>query len=269
MNDRRKTPTDDGRFASEYTESRRPINFDDIRVSRFSGLTTSESTGSQDAFEFDYTTSHGNRKTVRCLNGISSSDRDVDKGAPAEAVTFHDGSTGYAVDLETRELYKYGDDHTYRKIADTVDAYHVELGESAPVVGAIQEGVDVTVHYRSNRSGNMKTITLEDVRVDWEGDRVTGYHSRRDRRVEVEAIYERSVTTKSVRGGDREVGKVARIEFPSGHRFTVDIHGMTDDETGDYKGDTRKTTTEAIEEAIASKFSDHEVDVTHDGRIDD
>ena len=118
----------------------------------------------------------------------------------------------------------------------------------------------------------MKEITLQEVAVDWNGDRVRGYHARRDRTVEAEAVFERSATTKGKR--DTEIGKVARIEFPEGHTFTVDIRGLTDDDAAHMWGSGGEDldAADVVREAVAEKFQRRDVDgvdVTHDGRIDD
>lgn len=277
----REVATDGGRdVAPEYEEDRVEADEDDLSYSRYSGLSFRDDSrrtdGGKTAIEFEYTTSHGNTKVVRAINPTSLSSFQTDKFPDTvdlesvEVFTFHDDGDGYAYSDDGR-LWSYGDDHDYHLIGDVDAVYRVDLPEAAPVTGAVQEGVEVTVHYRSKRSGNLKQITLEDVSVDWEGDRVRGYHARRDRDVEVEAVYERSVVSKSYRGGDREVGKCARIDFPAGHSFDVDVRGLADDDVDTLPKNTELTTAEAIEEAVASRLGDTatDVDVTHDGRIDD
>jgi len=265
----------DAEYAKPYREHREPIDRDDVTYTRFGGLTVSSDARAvstrRTALEFEYTTSHGNTKTVRSIQGTRATDRDRDRGLPDDrsSYTFHDDDQGFAV-TDNMNLYRYGDDHTYRKVAEDVDVFMVELPDPAPVTGAVQDDVSVTVHYRSNRSGNMKTIRLDDVSVDWEGDRVRGYHARRDRTVEVEAVFERSVVSKSYRGGDREVGKCARIDFPPGHSFTVDAYGLADDAVDEFPHNTVQSTADAIQDVVAERLPDDvDVDVAHDGRIDD
>ena len=264
----RHTNPDEANFAPKYRENRESITRDDVTYSRFGGLTVSSDARAvstrKTALEFEYATSHGNTKTVRALQATSATDNDRDRGLPddRESYTFYDGEQGFAV-TDNMNLYRYGDDHTYRRVAEDVDVFMVELPDPAPVTGAVQDGVSVTVHYRSNRSGNLKSIRLDDVSADWEGDRVRGYHARRDRTVEVEAVYERSVTSKSHRGGDREIGKCARIDFPAGQSFRVDAYGVADDE--------RAGVADLIEQEVDSVLSSDDVDVTVEelGRIDD
>jgi len=267
--------TDEGEFAEPYEEHRVEVDEDDLTHSRFRGLTlvddSRRKSSGKTAIEFEYTTRHGNPKVVRALQATSASSFDRDRFPESadldgvEAYTFHDDGDGYAYTDDGR-MWSYGDDRTYRVVGDVDAVYRVDLPESAPVTGAVQDGVSVTVQYRSNRSGNMKTIRLDDVDVDWEGDRVRGYHARRDRTVEVEAVYERSVVSKSYSGGDREVGKCARIEFPAGHTYTVDVEGVADDEVDDVAGVLKQSLASDLE---AITDNDVAVGVTHDGRIDD
>jgi len=260
-------PTDES-FAPEYSEIRVEADAADLAYARFGGLSfindSARDGGGKTAIEFEYTTSHGNTKVVRSLQATKASEHDTEcfpDDADLEGVsafTFYDGGDGYAYTDDGR-LWSYGADHTYRCVGDVDAVYRVDLPEAAPITGAIQGDVDVTVHYRSTRSGNMKQMRLEDVSIDWEGDRVRGYHARRDRTVEVEAVFERSVTTKGTR--EVEVGKVARIDFPAGHRYTVDAYNVPDDDAGRVHA--------AVEEAVRMVEDDYDADVTHDGRIDD
>lgn len=269
----RHAKADDESFADEYEEDRVEADVDDLSYSRFSGLAfvgdSARDGGGKTAIEFAYTTSHGNTKVVRALQTTRSTSPNTVDRFPADAplddgnaYTFHDDGDGYAFTDADGRLWGYGDDHQYRALGDVDDVYRVDLPEAAPVTGAVQDGVTVTVHYRSKRSGNMKTIRLDDVSVDWEGDRVRGYHARRDRRVEVDAVYERSVVSQSAKGGDREVGKCARIDFPPGHTYTVDAYGVTDGRADDVA--------DRIRDVFDPSFGDDvDVEVTHDGRIDD
>lgn len=267
----RDVATDGGRdFAAEYDERRVEADPVDLSYNRTRGLCfagdSRRKDAGQTAIEFEYTTSHGNTKVVRALQATKASSFDARRFPDdvdledVEAYTFHDGGDGYAYTDDGR-LWSYGADHAYRPVGDVDAVYRVDLPEAAPVTGAVQDGVEVTVWYRSKRSGNMKRMRLEDVSVDWEGDRVRGYHARRDRRVEAEAVFDRSVTTQGKR--EEEVGKCARIDFPAGHRYTVDAVGVTDDHAANV--------CDAIEEAVESRVggADVDVDVTHDGRIDD
>jgi len=264
----RHTTTDDATadadFAPEYREDRESINPGDVTYSRHGGLgvypDVHPAPSQRTALEFEYSTAHGNTKTVRAIQATAAFDRDRGLPDDTDAYTFYDGSDGFAV-TDTMSLFRRGDDHTYRRVADDVDVFVVALPDPAPVTGAVQDNVSVTVHYRSSQSGNMKTIRLDDVSVDWDGNRVRGHHARRDRTVEVEAVHERSVVSKSFRGGDREVGKCARIDFPAGHSFTVDAYNVPDDDAGRVHA--------AIEEAVRMVDDDYDADVTPDGRIED
>jgi hypothetical protein len=260
----RHTATDD-RIADEYHERTVDIEADDLFHDRFTGLTVSDDVVDCDhnrkAIEFTYTTRRDTRKTVRAVTPTKST-RDADKVDTDDGVgvySWYVDGTKYAY-TDAGNLYRQGDDYEFRQVADAVDLTCVVMGRRAPVDGAVQDGVDVTVQYRSNRSGNLKTMTLQDVSVEWNGDRIRGYDSRRDRHVEVTAVHERTVETQGRR--NQEIGKTARVEFPAGHTFTVTVDGVTDDRV-----DTVQDRIEAgVERTVDSDF---DVTVDHDGRIDD
>jgi hypothetical protein len=260
-------PTDD-KIAAEYRERRTEVDADDLQYSRFTGLSFVDGSRRDDAgktaIEFEYTTSHGNTKVVRAIQPTRASSFDADR-FPSDvdfdsvsAYTFHDDGDAYAYTDDGR-LWSRGD--SYRCVGDVDAVYRVDFPESAPVTGAVQDGVSVTVHYRSKRSGNLKTMRIDDVSVDWEGDRVQGYHARRDRTVEVRAVFERGVVTKGSR--EEEVGKCARIDFPAGHAYTVDVYGVADDDADSVHDSIESVVSKAV------GVDDRDVDVTHDGRIDD
>lgn len=260
-----RSNTDDRTFADEYTETRREVTHDDVAYESFNGLYVRPDArpdyGDRCVIDFEYVTRRGSTKTVRCLQGTSTGDYDH-KNLPeghTVATFWHDGEK-HAYDVDTGTLYKAGGDR-YTTIAEAEDVtpHAVGLPDVAPVEGAISEGVSVRVWYRSTRSGSMKEMRLDDVRVDWEGDRVNGYHARRDRRVEVEACFERKATTKGKR--ETVIGRVARIEFPRGHRFDVAVEGLSDEGVDDVR--------DLIDDAVSKRLNDDfDVDVTHTGDYD-
>lgn len=208
--------------------------------------------------DWTYTTRHGTR-TIRSRKCGSAGG--ISDDVPDEAVPFwHDG-TKYAFHLEDRCLLSVGRTTETRTVASRAEIRRVETVSyptSAPVEGAVSDGVEATIYYRSPRSDAMQTVTVDVTLVEGRGGRLSGEDVDGDRRIEAETRWERKVTSKHGTT-ERPLGRTARVEFPRGQRFVVDVEGLGD------RGVDRVR--EKLGRAAGSAVAEGEVSVTHEGRL--
>lgn len=247
----------DTEFAPPYEEEYEELSREDV----------TKSTLKHNTVDMTYATRGGNTKTVRCVQPTEPYD-DRDSDLPDGCITFFDPRTGdsYAFEIDALRLISRNTQGQNRTVATADDFQHfrkVVYPDPAPVEGAVEEGVEATIYYRSPKSDRMQTvmITVESV----EGDhpyRISGSEVGGDRRIEALTIDEREATTG---WNGISLGKVARVEFPKGHRFTVDLEGLTNEQAED--------AAERIESLIEAKYNKYNrgqedivATVTHEGQ---
>lgn len=201
-------------------------------------------------------------KTVRSVGAIEATDRD---NAPEGSVAFWDDGKKYAYHPEEQVLYSLEGDSP-RRISEDGGIVRIEdvgFKQRVPLDGAVQEGVEAEVYYWSSRSGNLTSVTIavdrceENTSNPW---RLSGKDaSDSTRRIEAEVRHEREITSKPFGGNKQRLGRVARVEFPKGHRYTVDLNGLPDDKARD--------AVENIKSRLTKRRGYDDVSVEHEGRI--
>jgi hypothetical protein len=251
-------------WAGDYEESYEPIDPSDMTVTSFRY-------GTYDIVYWN----QGGKQTVRAPRattpyrpeGLPGEPDDGDGGTD-ECVTFFDGGRKFAYHPEQQRLYSMAGDRplTLAEGDDIWRIKRVDYPPGAPVVGGAEEGVTATVWYKSERSGSRKSFEMDVSSTESECWRITGERVSDGARVEVVTRGERFVTAKHYgRTGDVVLGPTLRVEFPPGHRFTVDLVGLRDSRT--------EMAVEAIERALPGstrlRHDDIDIDVQHEGRIPD
>ncbi|WP_152520762.1 hypothetical protein [Halorhabdus tiamatea] len=148
---------------------------------------------------------------------------------------------------------------------DILKIRRIEFPKPAPVAGTLQEDVEATVFYRSNQSGNIKSKTLTVSSIEGAGNKLRLFAEDDSKTYDI--LTDRNRRIKHRYGDERTIGRVVRVEFPEGHRYQVEIKGLTDEKATEIFG---KDTTEVLERAVNGglKRQEVEVEVTHQGRID-
>jgi len=240
--------TDTGKqLAPPYEESPTDIARENLTPERMS----------QNPVDINYLTFGGNEKTVRCSGAVPPTPHN---DVPTGCVEFQSNGTHYRYDTTENRLLSVG--YRTQTVARPDQITSIELvqyPDPAVVTGVVQEGVDATVYYRSPRSDRIQEITIAVETVSDQGLTLTGtknegqYISQIDR--------ERNVMADTEQGWKR-IGKVARVEFPKGHQYTVAVEGLKD-ESG-------KKFTKRIEKAVDRVLNqdDLSVKVSYQERIE-
>lgn len=204
------------------------------------------------------------RKTVRSNGAVEATEYN---STPEGFYGFWNDGQHLAYNPEERRLVSLEGDHP-QTLASGDEIHRIErvqFPQRPPVVGAVQEGAEAEVFYFSERSGNLNSVTIEVERVEENTDnpwRITGKDvTDRDRRVEAMVRDERDITSKQWASKEVHLGKVARVEFPLGHRYVVDIYDLPDDRAG--------KAIEKIQKRLTRRRGYNDVDVSHEGRIPD
>lgn len=244
---------DEKRFASEYSERTERVELEDISKSLLTH---------GDALDFTYRTGPGSTRTIRCHHGRGpASYNEVPEGYYA---FYHNGDKyGYSIeDRRIKSLNQGGTDVTVATENDILRVERVKYTERAVVEGAVGKDVQATVYYRSPASDRMQTMTIGVTYLEGRrsASEITG-EADDGTRVKVLTRWERTIKV-SVRGGYRTIGRVARVEFPKGHRFSVTVEGLGDDRA--------ESKAESMERKLAKVFrhDDVDIDVTHEGRLE-
>jgi len=257
--DDRRTQTQnqhvDKQFAEPYTEQYEEISADEITKSTFEYATV----------DITYETHSGNTKTVRASQATEPYDG---SDLPDGCVSFYDLKSGdeYAFQLSETRLISRNKGSQNRTVAtaeDVTQFNRVVYPDSVPVVGGVEEDVEATIYYRSKITGTIQTMRIVVERVEGEiAYRISGTEVNGDRRIEAYTSNEREMRkTRS----DTSLGKVARVEFPKGHQFTVQLEGLTTKLAEDAPGRLKAL----IENEYNRYRRDNEkisVSVTHEGQ---
>lgn len=235
-------------FAGEYRETYEDVDLDHLRGS----------TMKYNAYDITYLT-HSGKKTVRSIQAHESiAQRESLDGF---AVFWADGKK-YGFHLEEKRLITVNkkQNHTVATRDDIVSVKKVNYPSPAPRKGSVETGVEATIYYRSPRSDKMQQVTVQVDSLEGHAVEVTGNEVGTTRRITALSKYERDIKS-NVRGKERALGKVARIEFPRGHRFRVDVEGLS---TNQLEG-----IEDQMKRALQSKLNNHvEIDVTLEDTID-
>jgi len=227
------------------------------------------STGALRHWTYDisyYSRFSGDPNTVRATNATPPMDSRADK-YPDDCVTFYYDDNQYAFVPGDRRLVSVGNDQNNVTLAEGDEVFsikRVDYPPGAPLIGAEQTGVVATVYYYSARTGDLTSMEMYVDREESDFWRLTGHRVDDDTTVEVITRSSRDVTARHYGStGTITLGKTARVEFPQGHSYTVDVHGLPDDKAEKY--------VEHITTAVNGVYKYDEVDakVTHEGRIED
>lgn len=248
--------TDEKKYAEEYHEETEEIDADEVTAHRLSHKTT----------DITYVTGQGTTRTVRVYGATpASSYNNVPEGFYG---FFHNRDKKYAYSPEQDKLISIPSRDKTITVAESGDIIRYEAvsyPERAPVDGAVQEDVEATVYYRSPRSDSIQSVTI---RVDHMEGRypamITGEEVDGDRLIEATLVHSRKIKTTVP---ENTLGRVARVEFPKGHQFTLTVEGLTDQKVTDSR-------VESAEQKLKSFFERHahsdgiDVTLTHEGRME-
>jgi hypothetical protein len=253
-----KRPARGKEYADPYEEEVEEMDLDDLVGGMIRHITV----------DLTYRTNKATRKTVRMIGASEPADSTAERfGIEDDGwLDFYDGDDHLAYHPEDRvlkSLQRDGPSATLARDGRIIKAERVQYPENAVIDGARQDGVEATVYYRSSRS---EGITSMDVEVTDDYDRDAMIRARRlsdGQRIEIRPRYDRKIEK---RYPDQYLGRVCRIEYPRGHRFTVDVEGLADDRVDE-------STIESIESALSGKgspfqYDDATVSVSHDGRLE-
>lgn len=238
-------------FAPEYREETEVIPPEKVSEVQLQHHTT----------DITYRTRKGTR-TVRARGATTPSEYNE---VPEGFLAFWDDGRRYAYNPAEMELItcaRGGQHNTLATGDDLVRFEDVGFPGRVPIRGAVTDGVEATVYYRSNRSDKMQTVTVDVSMIEGQ-HRPYRFDGKRDdgKRVEVVTVDERTVTVKHYgKTGELTLGRVARVEFPRGQRFTVDVEGITDERA--------EAAAERIKKYASSKITGADtVTVSHEGRM--
>jgi len=244
-------------FAPPYEEEYEELSREDV----------TKATLRHNTVDMTYSTRGGKTKTVRCTQATEPYGDTSD--LPDGCVTFFDYTTGgdsYTFNIDSLRLISCNTRGQNRTVATADDFQHfrkVIYPDPAPVKGAVEEGVEVTIYYRSPRTDRMQTVTIIAESVESSAFRITGEEVDGDRRIEALTRGEREIT-KTLNGGS--LGKVARVEFPKGHTFTLEIENMTRDEAED-AAERIKPLIEAKYNKYNRRHGDITATIIHEGQV--
>ena len=239
-------------FAPPYKEEKEPIGVDGLSKSSFEYNT----------YDITYK-ARTKTKTVRSHGGTGPASYNK---VPEDFMSFYDDGQKYAYNIDDRILMRLNTNGQNATVATGDDIRKIErvsYGDSAVVKGAVSDDVIATIYYRSPRSDEMQTV---DVNVEFlEGSasasNISGEAVNSDKRIEAMTQWERDIISKTG-VNEMTLGKVCRVEFPRGQKFTVDVHGLD--------GDNIDRKLSDMERKINSAFRNTEIeniDITHEGEL--
>lgn len=238
------------RFAKRYREEETEVSPNEVSQRRFK---------KEIAIDISYETSQGTVRTVRART--PSSPTSYDDVSEEFLIFWHDGER-YAYNPEKRILKSInsgGRDVTLAEGDSIRSLTEIQYPTRAVVVGAVQDGITARVFYRSNQSDQIKTMDVEiaESAGRLSAGEITGMAG--GRRVRMLTQWEREIET--VGSQSHSLGRVVRVEFPRGHRYTINVHGLEDSQA--------ELTEDRIKRAVAKSVgtSDVEVEVEHNGRM--
>jgi len=243
--------TEQKEYAEEYDEEIETIDTDSISGRRLRHDTT----------DITYWTGQETTRTVRARAASrSSSYNSVPEGFYG---FYHDG-TQYAYSPEENQLVSLASQSPVTVATDEqiVRFEDVSYPEKAVVDGAPQEDVEATVYYRTPRSDEIQSITMNVGHMEGRNAPVwiSGSEVEGDRRIEATIVDERVIKTTVP---ELTLGRVARVEFPKGHRFSLTVEGLTDEAV---KDELPGWIENKVDKVFRTK--DVELNVSHEGRME-
>lgn len=237
------------KFASEYREQKDEVDADHI----------TEVTIQHHTLDITYFTKRGS-KTVRCRGAMGpASYNDLPEGFYS---FWHDGKQ-YAYSPDEVRLITVNNEQN-QTVAEGDDIYKFEMigyPTRAVVKGSIDTDVQATIYYRSPRSDDMQSVTVKVNYMESRAAEITGKEVGTGRRIEALTRWERDIVSKHGTN-ERTLGKVTRVEFPRGQKFTIEVEGL-----GENKGGNRGE--ELIEKRVKKAFRNSDsVNVTHEGQLE-
>ncbi|MFC6770299.1 hypothetical protein ACFQDD_01955 [Halorubrum pallidum] len=248
------SPVTDGEakeYAEEYHEAIEEIGVEKVTVDRLRRKTT----------DITYWTGQGTTRTVRIYGATESSSYN---SFPEGFYGFYHNGKKYAYSPEQDKLISIPSRDKTITVADSeaiIRYEEVNFPERAVVDGAVQKGVEATVYYRTPRSDSIQSVTMRVKHVEGRYPaQISGPEVDGDRRIEASIKHDRTIQTTVP---DMTLGRVARVEFPKGHQFSLAIEGIEDDRVTDAR-------IESVEQKIKSAFRGKADDVTlsHEGHIE-
>lgn len=215
----RSEQTDSKSFAPPYSETTEGIDPDTLSAERMR----------YNAFDFTYET-HSGTRTVRSVRATSADRADY---IPEGATKFWYEGRQYAFFPGECRMMSVGRDKQNVTVAtadELVAVEEVTFPSPAPVEGGVSEGAEATIYYRSPQSDSMQSVTIEAEFIEGEGGRITGSDVGSDRQIEVLTRWERTITSRQG-GKEQSLGRTARVEFPRGRKFVVEVEGMMTDQS--------------------------------------
>lgn len=236
-------------FASEYREETEELDPENI-----SSVTLEHHT-----VDIHYHTRKGT-KTVRCRGASGpASYNDIPDGF----YSFWVEGKKYAYNPEEKRLITVGSEQD-TTVAEGDDIYKIELvsfPNRAVVEGGIDDEVEATIYYRSPRSEEMQSVTVKVSYLEGQAAEITGKEVGTGRRIRARTRWERDIVSKHGTS-ERTLGKVTRVEFPKGHRFTVEIEGIDESKAGE-QGEDR------IAKRVKKAFRHSDsIEVTYEGGLE-
>lgn len=219
---------------------RREIPMDEVEPRKYDGV------------RIKYVTNRHSTKTVEGTRPDTPPGYREHPAPQDDGLAFWSNGDHYLLDTENGVLYKHGDD--WRKISDEIRGiWELSYPDPASVVGDIEEGKMVTVHYVT-RYGNENSFKMKAEHIDGVRSDISISGTRENgKRVQVGSALDRRVE------GRQFMGYTSRIEFPRGEEFSVKVensHNLTP-----------KKIEEAIEEATPYGDDDVEISVEREGEL--
>lgn len=218
------------------------------------------------SFEITYRTGKGTTKSIRFHSSrepiTDDPFMDTEDLDPSYRVftTLQNGT--YAYNPETQTLVSMNSESPVTvATGDEIESItRVQYPDGAPIVGAIESDVSATIHYRTAPDEDPISVTIYVTSIDWDGTRITGRDTQRERTITAVSTYERKIQSRTS-NRTQTLGHVSRIEFPRGRTFTVELEGVTESGAGE--------TAAEIETMLRKRFSDDwmGVDVSDTGDL--
>lgn len=236
-------------FASEYREETEELDPENI-----TSVTLEHHT-----VDIHYHTRKGT-KTVRCRSATGpTSYNDIQEGS----YSFYFEGRNYTYNPEDKRLISVGSEQD-TIVAEGDEIYKTELVNfptRAVVEGAIDSEAEATIYYRSPHSDEMQSVTVEVSYMEGQAAEINGKEVGTGRRIRARTRWERDIVSKHGTS-ERTLGKVTRVEFPKGHRFTVEVEGIDEGKAGE-RGEDR------IAKYVKKAFRHSDsVEVTHEGELE-
>jgi len=214
----------DTRIAREYEETTTRYDTDDVETGALTGY------NGYDALTVRYTSPNG--EVCETRGGEPRTPGVMEDDDLTGVVFGHGKKYVYGPDEGLRTLPYNGQGQTLGKPGQVHAIIGIDYPKPVPVDGAVQEGVVATIYYRSNRSGNVKTVDVDVEMIEGHAGKhqLAGREADGDRRFEALTAWDRTLATKYP---NRTLGRVCRVEYPPGYEITITAENVTEDRIED------------------------------------